>query len=137
NRQIASQTQVVTESVKPVKCEDTKDKTTKESSSEEKIDNNEVSTTVGKERLIPQAIDNYTNLGDDYNRDSFYETVAEYVREDITLDVDLTKSPEDKDVKFLQLMKVMQDKYRHEAKQQKLDMEACEIAIRENELMKY
>ncbi len=90
-----------------------------------------------KERLIQKSIKSHTDLGEEYNRNSFEDTILDYFNDDEDLVVDLTKSPKDKDVKYLQLMKLMQDKNRYEIKQQKLDMEACELAIREQNLMKY
>ena len=89
-----------------------------------------------KERLIAKDIKAHTDLGEDYNRESFEDTILDYFNDDEDLVVDFTKSPKDSDVKYLQLMKLMQDKNRHEIKQQKLDMEACELAIRENKLMR-
>jgi len=85
--------------------------------------------------LIQKDIKQHTDLGEDYNRESFESTVIDYFIDDDDLEVDLSKSPKDKDVKYLQLMKLMQDKNRYEVKQQVLDMEATEIAIRENNLL--
>ncbi|MBQ8522942.1 MAG: hypothetical protein IJ458_04755 [Clostridia bacterium] len=91
-----------------------------------------------KERLIEKDIKSRsTNLGEDYNRNSFFETIWECTQLDETLDVDLSKSPKDNDVNLLQFAKIQQDKLRLRKKQQELDMEAMEIAIREQELMKY
>jgi hypothetical protein len=92
----------------------------------------------GDERLIAKDIKSRsTDLGEDYNRESFESTIIDYFNDDENLVVDLTKSPKDSDVKYLQLMKLMQDKNRYEIKQQKLDMEAMELAIREQKLMRY
>ena len=85
--------------------------------------------------LIQKDIKKHTDLGEDYNRDSFVDTIMDYFYDNEDLIVDSSKSPKDRDVKYLQLMKLMQDKNRHEIKQQKLDMEACELAIRENNLI--
>lgn len=85
--------------------------------------------------LIQKDIKQHTDLGEDYNRESFESTVIDCFIDDDDLLVDLTKSPKDKDVKYLQLIKLMQDKNRYEVKQQQLDMEASEIAIRENNLL--
>ena len=88
-----------------------------------------------QETLIQKDIKQHTDLGENYNRESFESTIIDYFVDDEDLVVDLTKSPKDKDVKYLQLMKLMQDKNRHEVEQQILDMQATELAIRENNLL--
>jgi len=89
-----------------------------------------------QESLIQQDIKFHTDLGEEYNRQSFEDAILDYFNDDEDLMVDTSKSIKDKDVKYLQLMKLMQDKNRHEIKQQQLDMEATELAIRENKLMR-
>ncbi|MFQ6724413.1 MAG: hypothetical protein ACLRFE_03685 [Clostridia bacterium] len=88
-----------------------------------------------QESLIQKDIKKHTDLGEEYNRTSFEETILDYFNDDEDLVVDLSKSAKDIDVKYLQLMKLMQDKNRYEIKQQKLDMESMELAIRENKLL--
>ena len=86
--------------------------------------------------LIQKDIKSHTDLGEDYNRESFYDTIWECVDIDETLDVDLTKSPKDKDINLLHFAKLMQDKSRLSAKQKELDKEKAELHQREIELMK-
>ena len=90
-----------------------------------------------QETLIQKDIKTRTDLGEEYNRQSFEDTILDYFNDDENLIVDHSKSIKDPDIRYLQLMKLMQDKNRYEIKQQKLDMEAMELAIREQNLMKY
>lgn len=92
----------------------------------------------GGERLIEKVIKSRsTDLGEIYNRQSFEDNIMDYFNDNEDLNVDLTKSIKDTDVKYLQLMKYMQDKNRYDIKKQQLDMEEMELELREQTLLKY
>lgn len=90
-----------------------------------------------QERLIKKDIKSRTDLGEDYNRESFYTTLYEYLENDETLEVDFTKSPTDKDVNVLQCAKLQQDKNRLLAERKEIDNEISQIEKHREELLKY
>lgn len=90
-----------------------------------------------KTSLIKQDIARHTDLGKEYNRISFYDTIEDCIADGDDLIVDETKSPRDMDVKYLQIMKVMQDKIKLDAEQQALNAKKAELRRRENELLKF
>lgn len=56
------------------------------------------------ERLIAKDIKSHTNLGAEYNRTSFYDTIDECLMDGEDLIIDKTKSLDDYDVKYLRYM---------------------------------
>ena len=88
-----------------------------------------------QESLIKKDIKNHTDLGEDYNRESFLRTIYECLENDETLEVDFTKSPTDKDVNILQVAKLGQDKNRLLAKRNEIDNEIAEIEKRRQEII--
>lgn len=65
-----------------------------------------------EQSLIARDIKSHTNLGEDYNRESFYATIYECLANDETLEVDTTKPVNNCDTKNLRLFKIMQEKNR-------------------------
>ena len=53
-----------------------------------------------------------TDLGEEYNRESFYSTIYECLINNETLEVDKTKPVNNYDTKNLRLLKIMQEKSR-------------------------
>ena len=90
-----------------------------------------------QESLIAKDIKAHTDLGEAYNRESFYATLYECLENDETLEVDFTKSPTDKDVNVLQCAKLQQDKNRLLAERKEIDNEISQIEKHREELLKY
>ena len=88
-----------------------------------------------QESLIKKDIKNHTDLGEDYNRESFFRTIYECLENDETLEVDFTKSPADKDVNILQVAKLGQNKKRLLAERNEIDNEIAEIEKRRQEII--
>ncbi len=88
-----------------------------------------------QESLIKKDIKTHTDLGEDYNRESFFRTIYECLENDETLEVDFTKSPTDKDVNILQVAKLGQDKKRLLAERNEIDNEIAEIEKRQQEII--
>lgn len=69
--------------------------------------------TIKQESLIVKDIKSHgTDLGEEFNRDSFYSTIYECLINNETLEVDTTKPVSDYDTKNLRLLKIMQEKNR-------------------------
>ena len=78
-----------------------------------------------------------TNLGEKYNRESFYDTVQECLDDDSTIWIDDSKSLDDMDVRYLRTMKLLQDRQRLTKQQQILDTKFADLKKRENEIFKH
>lgn len=78
-----------------------------------------------------------TNLGEKYNRESFYDTVQECLDDDSTIWIDDSKSLDDMDVRYLRTMKLLQDRQRLTKQQQILDAKFADLKKRENEIFKH
>lgn len=89
-----------------------------------------------KKRLIAKQIKTYTNLGEQYNRNSFIDTILECMENNEELLVDCSKSAKDQDVKFLCLMQITQQENNIAKKQQILDAQKTELEQRKVELLK-
>ena len=89
-----------------------------------------------KERLIAKQIKTYTNLGEEYNRNSFVDTILECMENNEELLVDCTKSPKDQDVKFLCLMQITQQENNIAKEQEILNNKKFELEQRKVELLK-
>ena len=69
--------------------------------------------TIKQESLIVKDIKSRsTDLGEDYNRESFYSTIYDCLANNETLEVDKTKPVNNYDTKNLRLLKIMQEKSR-------------------------
>lgn len=77
-----------------------------------------------------------TDLGEKYNRESFYDTVHECLDEDITIWIDETKPLDDMDIRYLRTMKLLQDKQRLTKEKQILDAKLADLKKREDEIFK-
>lgn len=89
-----------------------------------------------QESLIQKDIKKHTDLGEEYNRTSFYDTIDECLIDGEDLIVDQTKSATDSDVKYLKLMRLEQLSVKLYEEQQRLNQARKELEQEANELLK-
>ena len=87
--------------------------------------------------LIKKEIKAHTDLGEEFNRTSFYDTISECIELGEDLIVDTSKSPADPDIKYLQMNKYMQDEAKLVRERQKLEQKIRDLKQKQYELMKY
>lgn len=78
-----------------------------------------------------------TDLGEKYNRESFYNTIQECLDEDVILWVDDSKPLDDADVKYLRKMKLVQNKKFLTRQKEILDEKLANLQKLEDEIFKH
>lgn len=89
------------------------------------------------ERLIVKDIKKYTDFGEEYNSLSLMDTIQECLDEDITIEIDASKSLKDGSVKYLRLAKILQDEKRLNAEQEALNAKKRQLQQEKSDVLKY
>ena len=86
-----------------------------------------INRTKNNKTLIEQDIIYRSNFGEEYNRESFYNTIYDCLDDDETLLIDMSKSVQDPDVKQLRLASISQQKNRLKRQIENLNKEEQEL----------
>ena len=100
------------------------------------LNRRELKSAQTNQTLIQQDIKKHTNLGEEYNRTSFYDTIDECLMDEEDLIVDNNVPNNDSDVVYLKLMRLEQLSMKMDDERRRINKERKNLTAIQNQLNK-